>query len=173
MAVKTPKEMWDAYDKEGHQVRGVLLNRAAFPDGSGWYHMAINVWVCHEDNSWLFVRRAATKEHHPNVYEVGAGGSVLAGETGRQAAERELTEETGLVTKELEFLFGFSEPQHLTNFETYLATVSGSKDIRYQEGETDDHAWVTKEDLPAFLEKQLVFQNQKEQILDYIQKESE
>lgn len=168
MAVESKKETWDAYDKDGQLVEGVLLDRAAFPDGSGLYHLAINIWVCHEDGDWLFVRRAATKEHYANVYEAGAGGSVLAGETGRQAAERELLEETGLVATEMDFLFGFSEPQYLTHFETYLAKVSGTKEISYQEGETDAHAWVAEEDLPTFLEKQLVFQNQKSQILAYI-----
>lgn len=162
-------EVWNGFDKERNLVEGRVLDRADWPYDDDIYHLAVNVWVKHVDGDWLFMRRSPEKSHFPLYYEAGAGGSVLLGESSKQAAYRELLEETGLVADQLQLLFSFTEEQYRTHFDSFLATVSGNKEeIHYQLTETDQHIWVKEENLSDFLENHLVFSNQKKQILTYL-----
>lgn len=162
-------EYWDAYDKNRNKLKDRVLERSAFPVGRETYHLAVNVWVQDGAGNWLFMKRAKNKPHYSQYYEAGAGGSVLKGESSEQAAKRELVEETGLVADQLDFLFSFTEDRYLTHFDTYLARVAGIKHaVRYQEDETEAHVWLAPAEIPHFLENHLVFQNQKEQILNYL-----
>lgn len=169
-------EIWNAFDKNRQLLSDQILERDKFPAAypEELYHLAVNVWVKHRDGDWLLMKRSAEKQHFPNVYEVGAGGSVFYGETSQEAAKRELMEETGLVATSIDYLFSFTEEGHRTHFDTYLALVDGDKaQIIYQMEETDAHIWVKEADLPDFLETHPVFENQKEQVLTYCQSESE
>ncbi|MBY5033828.1 NUDIX hydrolase [Streptococcus gallolyticus] len=161
-------ERWNAFDKDGQLVENRILDRADWPTEDEIYHLAVNVWVQHEDGDWLFVRRSPKKSHFPLYYEAGAGGSVLLGEASQEAALRELQEETGLKASTVDFLFRFTEEQHRTHFDVYLAKITGKKDVSYQISETDAHVWVAEKKVPNFLETHQVFTNQKEQILAYL-----
>lgn len=167
-------EVWDAYDQNRTKLEGVRLDRSAFPYKEGYYHLAVNAWVQDQDGAWLFMKRSSDKEHYPNVYELGAGGSVLKGENSWQAAQREVQEETGLVPSELEFLFSFTQREYLTHFDTFLVKLDQKEPaVAYQEGETDDHIWVNDEELEDFFSNHLVFENQKKQLLTYCQEKSQ
>lgn len=169
-------ETWNAFDAQGQLLLGQVIEREKFPTDypDTMYHLAVNVWVKHLDGDWLLMRRSAAKSHFPHTYEVGAGGSVLYGESSQAAAKRELLEETGLVASSIHHLFFFTEAEHRTHFDVYLALVAGEKDkIVYLLEETDAHQWVREEDLPAFFDSHSVFEGQKNQVLAYCQSEKE
>lgn len=164
-------EVWDAYDRDRQMLANQTLERSKFPYDEEMYHLAVNVWVQHEDGDWLFMKRSSLKEHYPDVYEVGAGGSVIQGETSLEAAKRELIEETGMSADQLDFLFSFTEMEHKTHFDTYLARVSCDKDaVSYQKEETDGHCWVASKVVPEFLSTYPVFENQSQQLLEHLKK---
>ncbi len=87
-------ELWDVYDidriKTGKTVeRGEKMS-------AGSYHIVVHVCIFNEKGEMLIQRRKADKKEWPGYWDVSVGGSALAGETTRDAAERETFEELGL-----------------------------------------------------------------------------
>lgn len=87
-------EKWDLYDfdrvKTGEQTeRGETIP----PDRC---HLAIHVCVFGSDGRMLIQQRQPFKEDWSNMWDVTVGGSAVAGDTSRTAAEREVMEELGL-----------------------------------------------------------------------------
>ena len=74
-----PMELWDAYNEKGERTGGTLVRGETIPDGL--YHMVCCVLVRHVDGDFLLMQRAPEKDNFPNIWEIGAGGSTLQGET--------------------------------------------------------------------------------------------
>lgn len=88
-----PREMWDLYNLNGEPqgrtiVRGDHLNE-------GDYHLVVQVWVKNARGEYLIQNRADHVKQAPGIWATTAG-SVVAGETSRIGAIRELAEELGI-----------------------------------------------------------------------------
>lgn len=140
-------ERWDVYDREGRKQPGSLVRGEPIPPGQ--YHLVSCIVVRHRDGDFLLMKRAPTKEHYPNIWEIGAGGSVLQGETAEAAARRELAEETGVTGETWSYLGRYVERD--TIYEGYLCITNQDKtSVRLQEGETVDYRWLTQREFLAF-----------------------
>lgn len=71
------------------QVRGDKI-----PDDL--YVVIVHVALFNYKQQLLIQRRSPTHSHWPGVWDISCGGSTIAGETSREAAQRELFEELGL-----------------------------------------------------------------------------
>ena len=147
-------ELWDLYD--GHRnplhithVRGSRLKR-------GTYHIAVGIWTVNERNEILLTLRSPEKKDWPNLWE-NTAGSVLAGETSREGAVRELREETGIqVTEEELYLLG-TETGRNTIGDCYMVRKNiPLEQVVCQQGETCDARWVTVEELDRMIAQGLV-----------------
>lgn len=87
-------ELWDLYDKDRRPLGHTHQRGLPVPPGA--YHLAVIVVILNPKGEVLLTRRAPEKDACPGWWE-NTGGSVLAGETSRQAIARELREETGLL----------------------------------------------------------------------------
>ena len=161
-------EYWDAYDEYREKVGYKLLRGEEIPEGQ--YHLCVNVFVRHIDGEFLLMHRSPKKEIHPNYYEFGAGGSVLAGEDSMTAAYRELQEETGLIPREIQLIEQTTSPKDHCHFDFYEAIVT-EKDVKYQEGETDSHIWLKPSELRYFVNRYPLFQDQKQIVERMLQSE--
>ena len=90
-------EKWDLYTRIGNsfvfQQTGQTIERGQkLPDGT--FHHVVHAWVRTDIGEYLISQRCAEKSN-PLCWEP-TGGSVLAGETARQAAVREVKEELGI-----------------------------------------------------------------------------
>jgi 8-oxo-dGTP pyrophosphatase MutT (NUDIX family) len=64
-------------------------------------HRATYVLVFNSNGELFVQKRTPTKDVYPGFYDIAAGGVVLAGESYRESAERELEEELGISGMEL------------------------------------------------------------------------
>ena len=148
-------ELWDAYDEDCKIIEGVTLTRGEkVPDGM--YHLVSDVIVRHEDGEYLLMQRDPRK-HYGGMWEATAGGSALKGETAYECAVRELREETGISSEDLEEVGREVDAGTCTIYVEFLCVTDADKDgVTLQEGETSAFRWVTKDELLAMNKDELV-----------------
>ena len=86
-------EIWDLYDsnriKTGEKaVRGLQLAK-------GKLRIVISVCILGPDGCMLIQQRQPWKGCYPDLWDISAAGSAIAGDTSQSAAEREVLEELG------------------------------------------------------------------------------
>lgn len=123
----------------------------------GLWHKAVVVFIISLDNKHVLLqKRSANKKLWPNLWDITAGGHVLAGELGYQAGIREAREEIGtdLNKNDLEFIGATTSinvqgdiiNKHFNEF--YIAHKNiDIKDILLQKEEVSDIKWVSKEEI--------------------------
>ncbi len=134
------QEFNDIYDENrcltGRQhLRGTPWHR-------GEYGLVVCVWV-HDGKGNLLLTRRAPQKSYPGTWE-NSGGAAKAGETSRQAVQRELFEETGIRAAESEFEFIGSDRDNNTFYDFYcLKNGTPRSQLQLLPGETDDARWVS------------------------------
>ena len=136
-------ELWDILDENGNP-KGYTHERGK-PVKDGDYHLVVGIIVTTPDKRVLLTLRHPDK-HHGNTWEI-TGGSVVAGEDSLTAAQRELSEETGICVPREKLTFcrkylGSHALYHLYHVEADIS----EKDIVLQEGETVDARLVTADE---------------------------
>lgn len=142
-------EIWDGYNADRTLAGVDIVRSGAFP--VGLYHAVSEVIVRHTDGSFLVMQRDFSKETHPGEWEIGAGGSVLKGESFYDGAVRELFEETGIRAEKLEKLYESSKVHENgigALYTGYLCITNINKTaVKLQEGETIAFRWVSEEEI--------------------------
>ncbi len=149
-------ELWDVLDAD-RQPTGRTVERiesGGDPSGNlqpGDFHVVVSV-IVFSGSEILIQQRADDKESWPGWWDITAGGSVLAGETSRQGAARELAEEVGLQV-DLSGQRPILVTSSATEFQDYYA-VDAPKDLdiehlQLQESEVQAVRWATRDDVVA------------------------
>ena len=141
-------ELWELYDENRTPLKKQIA-RGQRP-ATGEYRVVVHVCLFSADGKMLIQRRQPFKEGWPGMWDVSVGGSAIAGETPKEAAERELREELGLA---------LSLPrQHLTvNFKSgfddfFLVTRDVALDsLVLQETEVAEARWATEAEIIELL----------------------
>lgn len=96
-------EYWDLYNVHGEPM-GISVKRGdGFPEGT--YHRIVHIWIYNERQEFLIQKRASHLSWFPNLWATTTG-SVLSGETDWMAAAyREVEEELGLSSQQLDLEF--------------------------------------------------------------------
>ena len=156
-------ELWDVYDINRNRIEGRTSVRGSDDMKDDEFHLVIFAAVCNSEGKLLCGFRDRNKMFG-GVWEF-CGGSALSGESSRQAAERELLEETGL---DVEINTGF---RHIV---TYSPKKGVMKDVIYfvalakdgvpvpQPEEIDEVKWVPAKnvsELVTFENDRTLFEN--------------
>ncbi len=140
-------ELFDLYDNERRPLGRVHQRDTPLP--SGLYHVVVSVWTINERQQILLTLRSPQKRLMPNLWE-STSGSVHAGETSRDAALRELREETGIVAlpEEITFLGTTCKAASFVDIFVVRKRVDLSE-IVLQKDETVAAKWVSFSQLQA------------------------
>lgn len=122
----------------------------------GIWHRAVYGFVFNKNGDVLLQKRSKLKRMWPDMWDVTAGGHVLAGEFGSQALIREIKEELDIDVKdnEIKYLIGSVSSNVKGDIinnhfnECYIVTkdIDISK-IKLQEEEVSDIKWFSKEEI--------------------------
>ena len=114
------------------------------------------VVVRHQDGDFLLVERSFDKKWFPGDWDTGAGGKVEPGERPRDAAARELLEETGIRAQALLPLYQHVSAADGCIFYGYLTCVDIPKDaVVLQERECIAYRWVSAQAFAHFVRFEL------------------
>lgn len=143
-------EKWNLYNEE-RQPLNRTHNRPE-PMTMGEYHVVVSIWTVNSQNEILTTLRHPQKDKYPNFWE-NTAGSVLAGETSKQGAVRELFEETGIKVNEEELYFLGTKKEKTAFVDVYMVRKDVKREeLVMQEGETVDAKWVSLETLDQMIE---------------------
>ena len=158
-------EIWDLYRKDGTPAGCELVRGQPMP--KGLFHIVSGVVVRHTDGTYLLMQRDLHKDGWPGLWEMGASGSILKGETPLQGAIRELKEECGLGGEDMELLFVCHN--EVTFYWHYLCVTDCPKDsVTLQEGETIAYKWVSREELLAVINSDRFVPTQRQRWLPFL-----
>ena len=146
-------EYWDLYDADRTPLGRTIKRGDAFAEGE--YYVCCEVWVRNSEGKFLMTQR------HPDKKAGGlwefTGGGVLAGETTKQAAVRELYEELGVRAEESEL--SLLEVYRHKNYFMDIFVVRRDIDVNtltLQPEEVVDAKWVSGEELLRMIEEKQV-----------------
>ena len=146
-------EYWDLYDAERKPLGRTIKRGNAFAEGE--YYVCCEVWMQNSEGKLLMTQR------HPDKKAGGlwefTGGGVLAGETTKQAAVRELEEELGVLAGETELSL-LDVYQHKNYFMDLFIIKKDMdpKNLVLQPEEVVDAKWVSHEELLQMIEEKQV-----------------
>lgn len=143
-------ELWDVYDADR-----LPTGRTAVRGGvrtAGECQLVVHVCLFNTKGEMLIQQRQHTKQSYPDYWDVSVGGGVIAGETVREAAMRELREELGLTLDlsqtvaavTLSFDGGFDD-YFLADCDVPLSALT------LQTDEVQAARWATREEIQAML----------------------
>ena len=86
-------ERWDLLDEQCRLTGKTMLRGQPVPPG--YYYRFVHVFVRNPQGQLLIQKRSQSKKSFPGTWAV-TGGAVISGESSREAACRELSEEMGI-----------------------------------------------------------------------------
>ena len=139
-----------------YNVDRVLTGKTAKrgdPLEEGTYRMVVHVCIFNSKGEMLIQRRADDIVRWPSYWDISVGGGASAGDTSRQAAERETAEELGLNID-----FSDKRPVITVNFsdgfdDFYTVEMNISlDDLHLQKEEVDDARWASRKEIEEMID---------------------
>ena len=153
------EEYFDVLDENGEFTNRVESREECH--SKGFWHKAVALYIINSKDQVLLQKRSANKKLWPNLWDMSAGGHVLAGEFGFQAIIREIKEELGTDIEKNDITFIGSSTsvnikkdiinKHFNEYYIVNKDIDISK-LKLQEEEVSDIKWFDKEDILARIE---------------------
>ena len=122
----------------------------------GFWHKAVAMFMINSKGQVLLQKRSANKKLWPNMWDITAGGHVLAGEFGFEAIIREIKEELGIDIEKNDILFigsatsnnikGDVINNHFNEYYIITKDIDESK-LTLQLEEVSEVKWFEKDDI--------------------------
>ena len=144
-------ELFDLYTADRVKLDRTMVRGDAVPEGC--YRIVVHVCIFDPEGRMLIQQRQPFKEGWSNMWDITVGGSAVAGDTSRTAAERETREELGLdidlsgvrPSLTLYWEHGFDD--------YYLLTRDVDPDmLRLQYEEVQTVRWATREEIHRMID---------------------
>lgn len=148
------EEFFDVLTEKGQYTGNVETREQCHKQGL--WHKAVVVFIINSKKQVLLQRRSPNKKMWPNMWDITAGGHVLAGEFGFQAIIREAKEELGLDLNKNDITFiGSSISTNIkgdiinNHFnEYYIARKDiDETELKLQEEEVSEVKWIDKDEI--------------------------
>ncbi len=147
-------EYFDVINEKGEYTGKVESREKCHKEGL--WHKAVAVFIVNSKGQVLLQKRSAKKKMWPNMWDITAGGHVLAGEFGFESIIREIKEELGTDINKNDITFigsslssnkkGDVINNHLNEYYIVSKDVDETKLI-LQEDEVSEVKWMDKDEI--------------------------
>lgn len=147
-------ELLDVRDERG-ELTGEVMARSEVHRTEKWHGIAL-IWIYNSKGQILLQHRAAHLNVFPDKWDISVSGHLIAGETPKQAALREVVEELGLYVheEELEVVGSLANEYPLVYGKQhreydYIFLVKADPEIealRLQVAEVMEARWISVDD---------------------------
>ncbi|HEX2947691.1 MAG TPA: NUDIX domain-containing protein [Clostridia bacterium] len=144
-------ELFDIYNRDRINTGKTVIRGNPFSEEE--YHMVVHVCIFNSMGEMLIQQRQSFKKGWPGMWDVTAGGSAIAGESSRVAAERELFEEIGY-----QIDLSHKRPHLTVNFKEgfddyYLVENEVDTDkLKLQFEEVQKVKWASKDEILSMID---------------------
>lgn len=115
------------------------------------------------------MQRDWNKSKFPGLWEAGASGCVLKGESFLEIAKRELAEETGIKATSLKFIYSSTNAEINVFYKVFLCKCNIDKNhIILQKGETIDFKWVSGSELIEHISSEELINPSPKELIKYV-----
>ncbi len=169
--MKKIEEMVDVYNPDTLEKTGEIIEKS-IAHKEGIWHSSIHLIIVNKNClKTLFQQRASDKELYPSTWDIAVGGHISSGETDHEAVKRELKEELGVDSKDLDIKLLTRYKEELINNninnKEIVSTYILYKDINIsnlvlQQEEVSDVKWITKEEMEELINNQVVIPHEYE-----------
>lgn len=146
------EEFFEVLDEKGKYTGEISTRQKCHKEGL--WHKAVVAFIINSNEEVLLQKRSANKKLWPNTWDVTAGGHVLKGELGFQAAIRETKEELGVELNKNEMIFlgssissnkkGDIINNHFNEYYIVNKDIDETK-LKLQKEEVSEVKWISKE----------------------------
>ncbi len=144
-------EIFEIIDDTTGEVIGTAL-RSQCHGNPSLLHRSVHVIVFHSDGRILLQKRKWTKDIQPGKWDTAVGGHLDPGETFEVAARREMREELGISSGELEYLFQLKVRNRIESENVCVFKTVCNGPFYPQESEVETVAFFELTDLQKKLE---------------------
>lgn len=148
------EEYFDVLNEKGEYTENIETREKCHKEGL--WHKAVALFIVNSKNQVLLQKRSETKKLWPNMWDITAGGHVLAGEFGFEAIIREADEELGIKIDKQDITFvgsaittnikGDIVNNHFNEF--YIVNKEVNEcELTLKEEEVSDIKWIEKEEI--------------------------
>ncbi|OUO93282.1 NUDIX domain-containing protein [Cloacibacillus sp. An23] len=155
-------EIWDLYDGNGKRTGGTMTRGEAVP--RGFFTLSASAWITDGRGRYIISKRHPAKKF-PNLWEC-TGGGALSGESGLEAAVREVREELGIILapREGRLIYRTRRDEYRDFYEAWLfrAAVPISS-LALQPEEVTEARWASLDEIKSMRKSGLLHP-----LLDYL-----
>ncbi len=171
------EEKFDVLDENGNFTGEVETRQQCH--NKGLWHRAVVIFIINSKGQVLLQRRSKFKKLWPDMWDITAGGHVLAGEFGFEAAVREAKEELGIDIEKQDMTFiGSSISTNIKgeiinrHFNEYYIVNKDidETNIKMQEEEVSAVKWMNKDEIVAKIKNNYDGITDKEGCWEYLMK---
>lgn len=146
-------ELWELYDDDKKNT-GLVIQRGE-PIPKGYHFLCVEVWIINVNQEALLTKRHPDKPVYPCCWEI-PGGGVIKAESEKEAAVREVKEETGIKIpiEKLRFMGDYVGNSYIISTYFYYLEGNPYPKLTLQKEEVTDARWVALDQLNN--EKQVI-----------------
>lgn len=168
------EEILDILDEQTGNKTGNTIEKSQ-AHLKGIWHGSIHLLIVNEDRTCtLLQKRCTEKKLYPNIWDIAVGGHISAGETDLTSAQRELEEELGIDSSDLEIQYIKTVKESLDNngvisneFVSIFLIYKNIdiNDIKLQAEEVSDAKWVNKDELNDLIKNDMILPHVEEYLM--------